>query len=127
MESLEEVLAHHGIRGMRWGIRRKRGPGGTVGSGSPSHPATSEDAANAKEFHDRAKTHGTHTLSNKELQHLVNRINLEQQYSRVTSNQGKKNAGKKFAKEILIGVGKTQITKLASDAATKAVSGALRK
>lgn len=30
--AVENFLAHHGIPGMRWGIRRERGPGGTVGS-----------------------------------------------------------------------------------------------
>lgn len=29
----ENYLAHHGIKGMRWGVRRKEGSDGTVGSG----------------------------------------------------------------------------------------------
>lgn len=32
--SYDDYLAHYGIKGMRWGVRRKPGPDGTIGSGS---------------------------------------------------------------------------------------------
>lgn len=32
LEGLEDFLEHHGIKGMRWGVRRPDGPDGTVGS-----------------------------------------------------------------------------------------------
>lgn len=122
---ISKSISHHGIRGMKWGVRRRRGKGGTVGSAHPPS-STSEDAKKAQQSHATVKKHGsTDPLSNQELQHLVGRINLEQQYVRLTTP--KKNAGAKFAKEILIGVGKNQVTKLASDAAAKAVSAAIKK
>lgn len=125
MDALEEVLAHHGIKGMSWGVRRRRGKSGTVSSTTP-HSNVSDDAAKAQGAHATVKKHGsTDPLSNQELSHLVNRINLEQQYVRLTTP--KKNAGRKFVQEVLLGVGKQQVTKLASDAATKAVSGAMKK
>jgi hypothetical protein len=39
---------------------------------------------------------GTHVLSNKELQDLVTRMNLEQQYSRLTADQRSSSKAKKF-------------------------------
>jgi len=47
---VEKLLAHHGIKGMRWGIRRARATGAAA------------DKARAQFLQDRAKLHGK-TLS----------------------------------------------------------------
>lgn len=108
METIDDVLAHFGIRGMKWGVRRSRGADGTVGGEHGN--STSNDAERAKEYHQRAKTSGLHTLSNQELQHLISRMNLEQQYSKLeapTSTGGDKiRKGQKFIREAL-GVART--------------------
>jgi hypothetical protein len=124
METIDDVLAHFGIKGMKWGVRRPRGSDGTVGGGSHE---TSPDAQKAQEYKQRAKASGTHSLANHELQHLVNRMNLEQQYTRMVSTGSKKSAGAKFAKELLVSVGKQQATKMVMDATTKAVASTLKK
>lgn len=126
--AVDDFFAHHGIKGMKWGVRRSNPS--HVSSGGKSHAKNmanvSEDAAKANAAKAKIKTSGgTHTLSNQELQHLVNRMNLEQQYSRLSTQAGRKNAGSKFAKEILLNVAKQQVTGLASKAATKAVASAL--
>lgn len=125
MDTLEDTLAHFGIKGMRWGVRRPVGSSGHVEGGSSHGP--SSDAERASEYHSRAKSTGVHSLSNQELEHLTKRLNLEQQYSRLTSGGSRKSAGAKFAKDILTQVGKQQAAKLASDAASKAVAGALKR
>lgn len=107
---------------MKWGSRRSGG-----GSSSSGGHATSADAAKAKELASRAKSSGTHTLSNQELEHLTKRMNLETQYSRLTSGGSRHSAGAKFAGDLLKQVGKQQAARLASEAATKAVSTALKK
>jgi len=109
---------------MHWGVRRKRGADGRVTG--PSHPP-SHDAARASEHLTRARTHGTSALSNQELQHLVNRMNLESQYSRLSSQTKKQNAGAKFARDLLVNTGKTQAQNIANDAAKKAIARALAK
>lgn len=104
-QTLDDVLAHYGIKGMRWGVRRTHP---SSSGSSPKKPAgkISEDAASAKASRTKTKTHGLDALSNKELQHLVNRMNLEQQYSRLTSHEGAVKAGFRAGKKIL-GAGKT--------------------
>ena len=108
MTAVEDFLKHHGVKGMHWGVRRSvRTSSGSSMSKTKSH--TSADAAKAKEFRNTAKKSGTHALSNQELQHLVNRMNLEQQYKRLSSSTGNKakiQKGHKAAKEI-ISFGKT--------------------
>jgi hypothetical protein len=118
-------FAHHGIKGMKWGVRKDRGSNSSSRRSSKvSHPA-SEDAKKADVARSKIKSGGTHSLSNQELQHLVNRMNLERQYANLSTQQ-RSNAGAKFAKEVLLNVAKQQATKLAAEAATKAVANALK-
>lgn len=102
MSTLDEILEHHGIKGMHWGVRRSQGKDGTVASAHPV--ASSEDSSKATKFRSQAKASGTHTLSNQELQHLVSRMNLEQQYSKLIENDSSKakiRNGHKAARDIL--------------------------
>jgi hypothetical protein len=115
METLEEFLEHHGVKGMKWGVRRSN-PSGS--SSSSSHPS-SEDAKRAKASAAIAKTHGTHALSNQDLQHLVSRTDLEQRYSKLSTKNT--NAGAKIAKEILLNVGKQQATQVLIKSAGKII------
>lgn len=124
-ETINDIIKHHGIKGMRWGVRRRRSSGGTVGSTSKSTHDASPDASRAKELSTRAKTHGTHTLSNQDLQHLVSRMNLEQQYSKVAGSS-RTSAGAKVAKEIMVQVGKQQITSVLIKQTAKALPKALK-
>lgn len=88
---------------MRWG-QRKPGTGAASthpkSSGIDKH--TSEDAANAGRYLVRAKTpgQGVKNLSNKELQHLVNRMELEQRYSKVTNSAPGKSSAMKGAEAV---------------------------
>lgn len=98
--TFDDVLAHYGVRGMKWGVRRGR---------SESAPA-SEDVKKARVAASKVtKKGGTSALTNQELQTLVTRMNLERQFSTLTSQskgQGKLAKGQKFTKAAL-GVGST--------------------
>jgi len=108
-EVVNHILAHHGVKGMKWGVIRSRSGGGSGGSSSsevtvktktyphahtsiktkggkelPAHP----DAIAAKVVTQKLKKSGMHTLSNDELQKLANRTNLEQQIHRSGVGQG---------------------------------------
>lgn len=118
--TLEDTLAHFGVKGMKWGVRRPVGSSGRVTGGS-SHPSSS-DAERAKEYHKKATTAGVHVLSNQELEHLTKRMNLEQQYTRLRASGNKRAAGQKIAKDILLQVGKQHISKVLSEGIA-AISG----
>lgn len=94
----EDTLAHYGIKGMKWGVSRTR----------QQIDADSADVTRVKEARGKIKANRTtDVLSNKELQDVVTRLNLEQQYSRLTTPQ-KKQAfkGEDFVKNT-IKTGKT--------------------
>lgn len=92
----DEFLRHYGIPGMKWGRRKSKSPSyeksvKTFGGKSPhrnlSVSPKSIDAQKARNYKDRAKSSGTDALSTKELENLVKRMNLEQQYSRLNPPQ----------------------------------------
>jgi 2'-5' RNA ligase len=117
-EAAEDVLKHFGVRGMRWGVRTDR---------TPKAPS-SADASRAQDHASIVKKSGTKALSNKELQELVTRMNLEQQYSNLSSNKGRVKKGEKAAKDILK-VGKTinEVVTFANSSAGKGIAKALKK
>lgn len=86
------VLAHHGVKGMRWGVRK--------GKGAPTHPA-SEDHTRAAEAGAKAKESGVKALSNKELQDIITRKNLEKQHRELVGGGSKFDKGHKHIKKIL--------------------------
>lgn len=118
MDTPEAVLEHFGIKGMKWGIRKDKASG-----------PTSSDAQRAKEAQAIIKKHGVQALDNKDLQHLVTRMNLERQYSTtIAANPGKLKKGLGVAREV-IGVGKTvqDAYNLVNSPMSKAVGKAIKE
>lgn len=113
----EAFLEHYGVKGMKWGVQRSsskvpmgstqlvdRKPGKRVkvagGKGFKPH----EDAVSAATARRVATKSTTDALSNKELQALVNRLNLEQQFVRLNPTKRKK---AQTVIKGLLGAGKT--------------------
>jgi len=140
MESLvEEFLSHHGIKGQKWGVRRKNPtpsgpsevtttakPGRRVRTAGGQGHGASEDALATARTKQIAKKSSTDALSTRELEALVKRMNLEQQFNKLKPPSAKSQAAK-FVTDVLLQVGKQQAAKVLSDLATKAVENALKK
>ena len=83
----EYELYHHGIKGMKWGIRRFQNKNGRLTSdGKKRYRNMSDDAKVASEL--KKKKAGE--LSNAELRKLNERVRLEQEYSRLNPSSIKK-------------------------------------
>ena len=99
---VDDFLAHYGVKGMKWGVRR-----------SESQLAdASDDAKRASSHRSKAKASGSAALSNKEMQELVTRLNLQQQYTRLTSSPSKLALSQNKVKAVLA-VGATVNTAIA--------------
>lgn len=117
---VETFLAHFGIRGMKWGVRR------TPAQLARNAPA-SEDAINAVKTQQTIKSSGSlNTVSSKELQNLVNRMNLEQQYVRLTTDSTPKKADS-FVKKLLKNEGESLLIKGKKGPVLKALDSLLVK
>lgn len=110
--TVDDVLSHIGIKGMKWGVRKTEIP-------------PSDDSVRVSEIHQKVKDGGTKVLSNKELQDYITRTNLEQQFNRLDPSISKKTS--RFISEMLLQVGKQQATKFAADVLTKQVGNLLKK
>lgn len=116
-----EFLYHHGIKGMRWGVRRTRSQ-----LDADSHEVSVKKATTEKIKKNRGSTD---SLSNKELQDLVTRMNLEQQYTRLVNAQPTNmQKGQKFVRTVLT-VGKTanEVASFINSPAGKILTSQLRK
>jgi hypothetical protein len=76
--NFEEFLQHYGTKGMKWGVRK-----GKVPKQGPS-----DDAKRAHKSFVKATVSGPQALSNKELNALNQRLNLEQNYQKLSYNPG---------------------------------------
>lgn len=111
MATTEEFLAslsHHGVKGMRWGVRRDRSSRskGTKSSSGPSKPKA-------------------HELSDEELKAAVARMEMEKKY-RDLQHPSQKKAHEEaagFAKDI----GKTLVKNAVTAVGTHVVQQALKK
>jgi hypothetical protein len=116
--AVDDVLEHFGVKGMKWGVRG--------GKGTPTAHPSSDDAQRAAESKAKVKSGGTKALTTKELQDLVTRMNLEQQFTRLQPATGRK-ATTKFITDTLLSIGKQELTKAAAGVAAKQVAGLLKK
>lgn len=100
----EEFLNHYGIKGMRWGVRRKNPSGGTP------KKDTGRDAS-------------LKSISNKDLQSRINRLNMEKNYKKLLKEAEEDSkspvakaisAGSKEVSRALVNAGKESIKNYAS-------------
>ena len=130
MQTISNELYHHGVRGQRWGIRRYQNKDGTL---TPAGRKRADKLRNqylkltgkkqlrgdkSKQTSQTSeKSKSISEMSDAELQQVINRKRLEQQYLQLSPK--KVSAGKKFVDKVLLPA--------AQEAGKKALSSYMEK
>lgn len=85
-EYSSDEFAHYGVKGMKWGVRKKRG--------RKSYPNSSKDYARSAKL-SRKKMH---ELSNDDIRFLNNRLELENNY--LKKRKDREGLGKRFLNQV---------------------------
>lgn len=93
----DETLIHYGVKGMRWGVRRKdRGGVDTANQAKPEKKLSSD----AKEV-EKLRQKPISQMSNAELRRLNDRLNLETNYNRLTTQRSTVETGRSRVEQSL--------------------------
>lgn len=127
---MPESIMHYGVKGMRWGVRKKRPTSSGKRKGKTNAQRIYERIAGKKESSSKPKPSTSSRkrkaseMSDEELRSVINRMQMERTYAQLTAKEVSK--GRKFVNDVLYNSAKATATTYATKAMTKAVEKLLR-
>lgn len=116
LEKTDDFLAHYGVKGMRWGVRKDR-----RSSGRPRRSRREEAARRDR----RSAAKRRRTISEAELRQRIDRLKLEKQLKDLTNAD--LNPGRAFAGSVLSQSGRRIATAVATGAGMYAIKMLLER
>ncbi len=113
------VIYHHGIKGMKWGVRRTSNQLARVRGSSES------EADKTKKTERKTAVKNRRTMSDADLKKRIERLKLEREFKNLTEEDIA--PGRKFTSEVLSTAGKRALTVAATGAVAYAMKTAMTK
>lgn len=99
-----DVISHHGVKGQRWGVRRAKSNVSKASTNPKTNSSAKElsKASTARERSWKTSYKKRGQMSNDQLKKQVDRLRLESEFKRLSSevNKGQQSAGQKFISDI---------------------------
>ena len=115
-------LYHHGVKGMKWGVRRYQNKDGSLTPAGKKRYSLKDSEERASR---QADVKNRRTLSTADIQKKIERLKLERQFKNLTEEDI--SPGKKLVSDILQSAGKTVLSNAAAGAMAYAARVALTK
>lgn len=106
---VNDILAHHGVKGMHWGTRKAQMDTAVrIGGNARTALASRKTSETKKAFGTKVnEAGGLHKISDKDLQTILKRLEMEQKYSKIQNEDAARRAeGLKAAGRVLGEIGK---------------------
>lgn len=131
MTEQEDVLAHFGVKGMKWGVRKATTRGSTPPSKrSPKNESDkkggSSSEGSSRSGKEKRQSLDMHSMSDAELRNAINRIKMQKEYAQLTAPPPKeKSRSRQLVENIVFSSAEAAGKKVLTGALTSVLENAL--